>query len=158
LTARAPEPEHARVRAPVTALFAALTLISCKPKAPPARVTFANVCSTAFDAVRGLAPDVTIEGYLTLPTVGTACGSTCLLMIAAKPGDTAHVLNAFLKVGGGPNTMDPLAATYQLGDLKVHDSTGKLLDLHKKVRLTGWRAGQGGLGCGINPYLIEAAE
>jgi len=135
-----------------------LALMSCKPKPPPAKVTFANVCSTAFDPKRGVAQDVTIEGYLTLPNVATACSSTCLLQLAAAPGDKKSTLMAFVKVGGGPNQMDALGATYKLSDLRVHDSTGNVLAIGKKVRLTGWRAGQGGLGCGINPDLIEAAE
>lgn len=143
----------------LVALLSSLALMSCKPKAPPVRVTFENVCDKAFDA-RGGGPakDVVIEGYLTLPKVATACSNTCLLYLTPKLGDKTRWLNAFVKTGGGPNTMDALGATYQLSDLKVHDSTGKLLDLNKKVRLTGWRAGQGGLGCGINPDILEAAE
>ena len=148
----------ASARSGMTIFLAAITLVSCKPKPPPAKVTFANVCSTAYDPKRGVAQDVTIEGYLALPNVATACSSTCLLQLAAAPGDKKNTLMAFVKVGGGPNQMDALGATYKLSDLKVHDSTGKVLEIGKKVRLTGWRAGQGGLGCGINPDLIEAVQ
>jgi hypothetical protein len=81
-----------------------------------------------------------------------------MLSLTEKPGDEAHRISGFVKVGVGPNTMDALGATYKLGDLKIRDGNGNALDPRKKVRLTGWRAGQGGLGCGLNPSLIEAAE
>jgi hypothetical protein len=146
------------VRPPLFLCLVALSILSCKPKAPPTKVTFADVCSTAFDPKHGVAPDVVLEGYLAIPRVSTACSRTCLLDLTENPGNTGHRISAFVKIGSDPSTMDALGATYKLTDLKIRDASGTVLDPKKRVRLTGWRAGLGGMGCGINPSLIEAAE
>jgi hypothetical protein len=136
----------------------ALSASSCKPKAPPAAVTFKTVCSTAYDAHSGPAPDVTLDGYLTLPPVGTSCSDKCLLFLAPAPGETRTRVSVYVRVGTEASTMTALGSTYKLGDLVVRDVTGKPLDLTRKVRVTGWRGGVGGMGCNINPDKIEAAE
>lgn len=136
-----------------------LLALSCKPKPPPAAVTFKTVCSTAYDAAHGgPAPDVMLEGYLTLPPVGTMCGNTCLLFLAMAPGDTRSRISVYVPVGTGESSMTALGGSYKLADLVVRDVAGKQLDLTRRVRVTGWRGGAGGLGCNINAWRVEAAE
>jgi hypothetical protein len=79
-----------------------------------------------------------LEGYLSLPTMGLA-SETFGLDFKKNKGDSL-LITAFLKVGSGKNQLKKLSTQYKLTDMDVTDMNGEKVTHQTKVRIHGKRS------------------
>lgn len=79
-----------------------------------------------------------LEGYLSLPTMGLA-SETFGLDFRKNKGDSL-LITAFLKVGSGKNQLKKLPIKYKLDDMEVMDMNGEKVTHQTKVRIHGKRS------------------
>ena len=98
-------------------------------------VQYANVCDIANNT-----KFIETEGFLddkgSLYCSNTSSRMECGFKLLNNQGD-ANGFSADIAVGSAENSIDEVKSGYKKSDLKVRDSSNKIIDLSKKVKVSG---------------------
>ena len=133
-------------------LVAAFVLSSCTKEAVPTDIS--KICAADNEKKY-----VVTSGYLD-PGGSVFCSNTggrmdCGLDVIANPGGK-RAFGADIEQGSGASEIEKLSSGYKKEDIKIHNTTGGIINLSDKVTLTGQMSiAPGGSVCFMEVDKIE---
>jgi hypothetical protein len=114
-------------------MFLCAALMACDQPAAP--MEFGSVCTPENDgkaaAVTGYFFD---DGHMFCSN--TSGRMECSIKFSAKPSDEKG-FGAEIEQGAWANDVEKVESSYKTSDIKIHDSSGAILSLSDKVKITG---------------------
>lgn len=133
-----------------------MTLLTACSKPPAVSVDIASACVGENDG-KYLSTVGFLDDRGSIFCSNTGGRMDCSLNFVAAPGGE-RVFGAEIEQGSGASEIEKFGSSYKSDDLKIHDSTGALIKLTDKIRVTGKLSVVPGSTCFMEIDKIEKSQ